>query len=459
MLATHAERERFAAVDMVERQLVAELREVARQKAAIEAVWTGRARARAATTAAASTKLYRDGSPKALPGHREVARRYAWAARPSGAEQSPVPGSPAHNRRLTLVRLRELERLFSARYGAELPDDDAGRDDFKIVAHHIVHLGPDAERHIIAWAALWCPWLSNAEATATAIRSIANPIKFTADVLAWRLRLTAAERKHLAITTIGAIDQNKAQRAEAQKQRRREAERARRRARGAKARVDYELSSAAAWRPWEAEGISRATWYRRRKAAASGGSVGERELAPQSCPTAGGAGAADHKEVYSNPVVRQVRATQVSESHIGMHGGVSPSPCGPPHAPAIAGAPGVSSGEVLSRMRGATAPPVPVETEPVMTDAPRPEIGAATSHILPKLITSSHSTTIRADMAAASDVIMSPAAAGGGGESLRLPGPQTGLAPIRRFFSLQHRIFENGEELITMKDDFQEASQ
>lgn len=459
MLATHAERERFAAVDLVERRLIAELREVARQKAAIEAVWTGRARARAATTAAASTKLYRDGSPKALPGHREVARRYAWVTSGETREPAPAAGETGGNRLITLIRIRELERVFSARYGAELPDDDAGRDDLKIAAHHIVHLGPDAERHIIAWAALWCPWLSRPEATALAVRTIANPIKFTADVLAWRLRLTAAERNQLAITTIGAVDQNKEQRAEAQKQRRREAERTRRRARGAQARVEFEAPSAEAWRPWEAEGISRATWYRRRKAAGPGGSASERELAAPSCPPAGGAGAADHNEVASNPVVRQVRAKQVSESHIGMHGGVSPSPCGPPHAPALAGAPGVSSGEVLSRMRGATAPPVPVETEPVTTDAPRPEIWAATSHILPKLITSSHLTTIRADMAAASDVIMSPAAAGGGVESLRRPGPQTGLAPIRRFFSLQHRIFENGEELITMKDDFRESSQ
>ncbi len=28
-----------------------------------------------------------------------------------------------------MVRLRELERLFASRYGAILPDDDAGRED------------------------------------------------------------------------------------------------------------------------------------------------------------------------------------------------------------------------------------------------------------------------------------------------------------------------------------------
>jgi hypothetical protein len=32
--------------------------------------------------------------------------------------------------------LRELERLYASRWGHFLLDDDAGRDDFKIVAHH-----------------------------------------------------------------------------------------------------------------------------------------------------------------------------------------------------------------------------------------------------------------------------------------------------------------------------------
>jgi hypothetical protein len=41
--------------------------------------------------------------------HAEIARRYAWQNGP---------------RMLTLVRLRELERLYEDRWGRDLPDDD-----------------------------------------------------------------------------------------------------------------------------------------------------------------------------------------------------------------------------------------------------------------------------------------------------------------------------------------------
>ncbi|MFL9824105.1 hypothetical protein [Rhodoplanes sp. SY1] len=383
MLATAAERDEYERLDLIERRLSAELRELQRQRAALDAVVTGRARARAATTAAASTKVFRDGSPKDRPGHREVARRYAWCASATKPEPSPAAGETGGNRLVTLIRLRELERLFRSRYGTELPDDDAGRDDLKIVAQHIVHLGPDAERHIVHWAQLWAPWLPTSEATALAIRSIANPIKFSADVLAWRVRLTAAERQHLAITTIGAVDMNKAQRAEARKEKRREAARARRRASGARSRADYEAPSAEAWKPWEAEGISRSTWYRRRRAVMAGGSRPEREDAAESTAPAGGAGALDQRnEVLKSPV-RQVRSQQDSESVIGERRRVSPAPSGSPTAPAPAGASVDPPGAALSRKRGPTAPPASNRRGSPSDSCPGVKIGSPSSRSLP----------------------------------------------------------------------------
>ncbi|WP_157223349.1 hypothetical protein [Rhodovulum sp. PH10] len=393
MLSTRAEQEHYARLDLVERRLVAELREVARAKAALDAVRTGRARARAATIAAAATKLFRDGSPKDRPGHREVARRYAWCASATKPEASPAAGETGGNRLITLIRLRELERLFRFRYGTELPDDDAGHDDLKIVAQHIVHLGPDAERHIVQWAQLWAPWLSTAEATALAIRSIANPIKFSADTLAWRLHLTAAERKQLAITTIGAVDMNKAQRTEARKERRRETDRARRRASGARSRAEYEAPSAEAWRPWEAEGISRATWYRRRKA--KGGSAGEREHVERPPPPQGGAVARIQTNEASKSAVRQVRGQQVSCSNMGGRGRVSPAPCGPTTAPATTGASVVSSGAELARMRGATAPPAASRDNTRSDAGSGVKVDDPSSRFLPISTPSSHVAALR----------------------------------------------------------------
>ena len=37
------------------------------------------------------------------------------------------------------IRCAELERLFIARYGRQLPDDDAGRDEAMLMAHHLAH--------------------------------------------------------------------------------------------------------------------------------------------------------------------------------------------------------------------------------------------------------------------------------------------------------------------------------
>jgi hypothetical protein len=151
----------------------------------------------------------------------EIARRYAWKAR-----QGRDPTSRQHL--LTRVRLREIERLCRYRWGWTLPDDDSGRDDFVIAAHHIAHLRGDVREHIIAWAGVWCPWMTAVEATAIAAEVMAEPIKWKADNLGWRLRLTDAERTMLKITTIGAVDCGANERVERRKAKRRAANRARR---------------------------------------------------------------------------------------------------------------------------------------------------------------------------------------------------------------------------------------
>jgi hypothetical protein len=157
--------------------------------------------------------------------HTEIARRYAWQAQQRRKRHDEKP-DPA--RLLTLIRMRELERLFERRYGRLLPDDDAGRDDLIVAAHHIALLRGDVIKHIVDWARAWAPWMPSAEAERLAERVAAEPRKWTADTLAWRLRLSWAERTDLRITTIGAFDMSKAEREVERKRRRREAERARR---------------------------------------------------------------------------------------------------------------------------------------------------------------------------------------------------------------------------------------
>jgi len=153
-----------------------------------------------------------------------------------------------------------------------LPDDDAGRDEALVMAHHLARRPGDRRRHITAWLELWAPWMPPAEVAALITAVLARPIRWRADTLAQRLNLTDAERRRLRITTIGASDKTKAQRLAERKERKRAADRLRRQrnrqARGARPRPDYEATSLTRIKPWERLGMSRAGWYRHRKLAA-----------------------------------------------------------------------------------------------------------------------------------------------------------------------------------------------
>jgi len=92
-----------------------------------------------------------------------------------------------------------------------------------------------------------------------------------ADEVAEWFGVTYAERSAWGLTTIGAIDANKRERAKRRKARKLERDRARaawkRAERGAVTRTAYLAKALTATRPWLAEGISRRTWERRRRKA------------------------------------------------------------------------------------------------------------------------------------------------------------------------------------------------
>jgi len=164
---------------------------------------------------------------------------------------------------LVTLRLHDLARIFRHRYGLTLPDDDAGRDDLEVAINHLASLARP-RKHMIDWIDLWAPWLTGKEQRQIIGDAIANPQHWKADQLAWRLKLTAEERRMLGVTTIGAIDENKAARTKRRRKLERERKARARRAKGAKPRKVYETQSAEQEMPWIDEGISRRTWYRRR---------------------------------------------------------------------------------------------------------------------------------------------------------------------------------------------------
>jgi hypothetical protein len=189
--------------------------------------------------------------------HREI----AWRDRQRKQRRSPRPK--------IFIRIRELERIFADRYGAVLPNDDAGLDDIFVMANHLAHLNkPD--RRIAAWLQRWAPWYGD-DRTAALIRAVmSKPEKWRADALAQRLNLDYATRMRLKITMVGAVDCGKAKRAALRRKRNNAAKRARR----AKAGAASHATSAAKTKPWVAFGISRRTYYRRRLIGTGGTKTG-----------------------------------------------------------------------------------------------------------------------------------------------------------------------------------------
>jgi hypothetical protein len=166
---------------------------------------------------------------------------------------------------LASLRARDLARLFKARHGYELPDDDGGRDDARLMVHHLAMLSKGRTR-ILTWLGLWTPWMQFSELRALLEAAETKPLRFKADTLARKLGLRMAERTALRITTIGAIDASPAEREKQRCERAKAAKVAKRRAAGSRPRAEYlaELRSRRA-PPWKHLGMSRRTWYRKGK--------------------------------------------------------------------------------------------------------------------------------------------------------------------------------------------------
>lgn len=184
--------------------------------------------------------------------HREIKRRYRRRSAPRTKPQ------------FASLRLRDLTKLIRARHGVELPNDAAGLLMVEIVAHHLAMLNANPIDRINRWVDLWAPWYRIGELKTLREEVLRNPKRWKADQLAWVLRLIEADRRALGITTIGAIDMGKRERMARRRQRSRARRMAKHRANGVKTRAEY-LATVASPKPWIAAGISRATWFRRKR--------------------------------------------------------------------------------------------------------------------------------------------------------------------------------------------------
>jgi hypothetical protein len=198
-------------------------------------------------------------TPQQIAKHRNIARRHC-------RHRNDAAFIPR-------LRIKELQRIFAMHYREKrLPDDDAGRADLCLMVDHLAQIDP---RLIRPWAATWAPWLSSNETDAL-IAEVGPGKRWKADALARELGLDDATRTRLKIRTIGAVDCGKVKRMTRRRRKRIAADRARR----AKAGARPHAQSAQSLMPWIEAGISRATYYRRRRIQMTASETVETETRP-----------------------------------------------------------------------------------------------------------------------------------------------------------------------------------
>jgi hypothetical protein len=151
----------------------------------------------------------------------EIKRRYSRKAKVGKRTRS-----------MAAIRLADLTRWLDDAIGAgvEIEPSDQSIAIVRLFAHHMGGL-PDASRRIVSWLGDRAPWVKGADRERLISEVVACPLKWSADKLAWKIGLTDAKRSELKITTIGAVDCSREQRAQRRKQRNAERNRTRRAAR------------------------------------------------------------------------------------------------------------------------------------------------------------------------------------------------------------------------------------
>jgi hypothetical protein len=165
-------------------------------------------------------------------------------------------------------RMAELFRYFNHLYGAApLPNDDAGRDDIKLM-FQVLSTTTSPDHRMVDVARTWAPWLPEGELAALVADVVEHPRRFKADTIAVRLGITDDIRILLDLRTIGAIDRPAKQRKADREERARLAKEQKRRSAKIPSLAEMRVSRQKK-QPWQAAGISRATWYRRRQQVAA----------------------------------------------------------------------------------------------------------------------------------------------------------------------------------------------
>jgi hypothetical protein len=174
------------------------------------------------------------------------------------------------SKRETIRRLLvgDLRRVYHHRYGPALPDDDAGREDLELILMPI-SLAPKAAAEKMKYQIeILAPWMPEPVAAALIDNLMQLPLWYrrpSFKEVGERIRLTNAEREMFKAWRIAPVDMTAADMAEQRKAKKKARDTLRRRQAGVISRQAYLANAKTRQKRWEAEGISRATWYRQRE--------------------------------------------------------------------------------------------------------------------------------------------------------------------------------------------------
>lgn len=169
---------------------------------------------------------------------------------------------------LELLRMREIEKVIKHRHGDRIPDPGDTDDRETCLDYVRAAAFTSSDQDMAAWCRVWAPWATEADILPIISAARNRQRMMRSDGVAGLLNVTLKENIAVGLKTIGACDVTRAERLRLAKDRKRERDRnakaAKRKAEGRKNRKSYEAQSLSGQRPWDAEGISRRTWYRRR---------------------------------------------------------------------------------------------------------------------------------------------------------------------------------------------------
>jgi hypothetical protein len=163
------------------------------------------------------------------------------------------------------MRLREIEKIIMHRHGQVIPDP-TGTDDVELCVAYIKAAAfALSGQDMAAWCQRWAPWVDETFVLLIVAQAATRKLMMPANAVAALLSVSWKERTEIGLTTIGAFDVSASERSALARQRKRERDRERQES---KRRADGRGSHAASLarsKPWEEEGISRASWFRKQR--------------------------------------------------------------------------------------------------------------------------------------------------------------------------------------------------